>query len=198
MGKGEEIPPYLLNKIERQVMRMNKKNNIILIGMPTSGKSTIGVVLAKKIGFDFIDTDLLIQKEENRLLSEIIEQEGIPGFLEIENRVNKNIQVEQSVIAPGGSVVYCQEAMEHFRKIGTIIYLEVPYYEIEKRLANAKNRGVVLRENQSLKELYEERIPLFKQYANMIINEENLEISETIEAIIERLNITEILRKSKR
>lgn len=179
-------------------MRMNKKNNIILIGMPTSGKSTIGVVLAKKIGFDFIDTDLLIQKEENRLLSEIIEEEGIEAFLSIENRVNKNIQGEQSVIAPGGSVVYCQEAMEHFKKIGTIIYLEVPYYEIEKRLANAKNRGVVLKENQSLKDLYEERVPLFKRYANMIINEENLEISETIEEIIERLNITEILRKSNR
>ncbi|HIW22161.1 MAG TPA: shikimate kinase [Candidatus Dorea intestinavium] len=177
---------------------MNKKNNIILIGMPTSGKSTIGVVLAKKIGFDFIDTDLLIQKEENRLLSEIIEEEGIEAFLSIENRVNKNIQGEQSVIAPGGSVVYCQEAMEHFKKIGTIIYLEVPYYEIEKRLANAKNRGVVLKENQSLKDLYEERVPLFKRYANMIINEENLEISETIEEIIERLNITEILRKSNR
>lgn len=174
---------------------MNQKNNVILIGMPTSGKSTIGVVLAKKIGFDFIDTDLLIQKEESRLLSEIIDEEGIEGFLQIENRVNKNIEAKSSVISPGGSVVYCEEAMEHYKKIGTIIYLEVPFPEIEKRLANAKSRGVVLKENQSLKDLYDERVPLFKKYANIIINEEGLDISDTIRTIIERLNITEILRR---
>ena len=96
-------------------------SNIILIGMPASGKSTVGVVVAKRLGYEFVDTDLLIQKQEKRLLKEIIEQEGNDGFLAIENQVNRDLEVDHAVISPGGSVVYCEEAMEHFKKIGKVV-----------------------------------------------------------------------------
>ena len=98
--------------------------NIIFIGMPASGKSTVGVVVAKRLGYEFIDTDLLIQKQEKKLLKEIIAEVGNEGFLEIENQVNRDVNPEKAVISPGGSVVYCKEAMEHFKEIGTIVYLK--------------------------------------------------------------------------
>ena len=139
--------------------------NIILIGMPAVGKSTVGVVVAKRIGYEFIDTDLLIQKQEKRLLKEIIAEEGNERFLEIENQVNRDLQVESAVISPGGSVVYCEEAMQHFKEIGTVIYLHATYEAIYKRITNAKNRGVVLKEGQTLKDLYE-RVKLFEKYAD--------------------------------
>lgn len=163
------------------------KKNIILIGMPAVGKSTIGVVVAKRLGYDFVDTDLLIQAKEKRLLKEIIEQEGIEGFLAIENRVNKEVDMERTVIAPGGSVVYCEGAMEHFKEIGTIIYLKVAYEVIEKRISNAKNRGVVLKEEQTLKMLYDERVALFEKYADITIIEDGKSIEETIDAVLEIL-----------
>ena len=97
--------------------------NIIFIGMPAVGKSTVGVVVAKRLGYEFIDTDLLIQKQENRLLREIIAEEGLDGFLRIENQVNRDVEAEHAVISPGGSVVYCEEAMKHYKEIGTIVYL---------------------------------------------------------------------------
>ncbi len=163
------------------------KKNVILIGMPAVGKSTVGVVVAKRLGYDFVDTDLLIQAQEERLLSEIIEQEGIERFLEIENQVNRDLEVEHTVISPGGSVVYCQEAMEHFANIGTVIYLKVAYEVIESRINNAKNRGVVLREGQTLKMLYDERTKLFEQYAHVTVIEDDKTIEETIDAVIEAL-----------
>ena len=160
-------------------------NNIILIGMPASGKSTVGVVVAKRLGYEFIDTDLLIQKQEKRLLKEIIEQEGNDGFLAIENQVNRDLEAERAVISPGGSVVYCEEAMEHFKEIGTIVYLTAPFEEINRRISNAKNRGVVLKEGQTLKDLYEERIKLFEKYADVTVEEENAGLEETIDKVLE-------------
>lgn len=161
--------------------------NIIFIGMPASGKSTVGVVVAKRIGYEFIDADLLIQKQENKLLKEIIEQEGIEGFIAIENQVNCELNPHKAIIAPGGSVVYCQEAMEHYKKIGTIVYLEVAYETINNRIQSAKNRGVVLKENQTLKDLYEERRVLFEKYADITVSEEGLTLEETIDKVIEIL-----------
>lgn len=161
--------------------------NIIFIGMPASGKSTVGVVVAKRVGFEFIDADLLIQKQENRLLKEIIEDEGIEGFIAIENRVNRDLNPHNAVIAPGGSVVYCQEAMEHYKEIGTIVYLQVTFETINSRIQSAKNRGVVLKENQTLKDLYEERRVLFEQYADITVSEEGLTLEETIEKVLEIL-----------
>lgn len=158
--------------------------NIIFIGMPASGKSTVGVVIAKRLGYDFIDTDLLIQKQEGKLLKDIIEEAGNEAFLEIENQVNRDLNVERSVISPGGSVVYCREAMEHYKKIGKIVYLKAPYETIYNRISSAKNRGVVLKEGQTLRELYEERTALFEQYADCIIEEEDLSLDETIDAVL--------------
>ncbi len=154
--------------------------NIVLIGMPAVGKSTVGVVVAKRLGYEFVDTDLLIQKQERRLLKEIIEQEGNDRFLAIENQVNRDLNIEKAVIAPGGSVVYCEEAMEHYKKIGRVVYLKVSYETIDRRIKNAKNRGVVLKDGQTLKDLYEERVGLFEKYADYTVCEDGLTIEETI------------------
>ena len=162
-------------------------NNIVLIGMPGVGKSTVGVILAKELGYQFLDADLLIQKRENRLLKEIIEQEGVDGFIEIENQVNASIEADRTVVATGGSVVYGEKAMAHLKKIATVIYLRLSYEELEKRLGNLKNRGVVLREGQTLKDLYEERIKLYEKYADLIVDEENKGIEETLQAIVKVL-----------
>ena len=161
--------------------------NIIFIGMPASGKSTIGVVVAKHLGYDFIDSDLLIQKQEKRLLKDIIADVGNEGFLAIENQVNCDIEAERAVISPGGSIVYCQEAMEHFKEIGTIIYLKVSFETINERISSAKNRGVVLKEGQTLKDLYDERTCLFEKYADCTISEDGLSLEETIDKVLESL-----------
>ena len=145
-------------------------NNITLIGMPGAGKSTIGVVLAKVLGYQFLDSDLLIQKQEKRRLSEIIEEEGYKGFKDVENRVNASIEAENTVIATGGSVVYCEEAMEHLKSIGTVVYLKLSLNALSKRLGNLKGRGVLLREGQTLTNLYEERTPLYEKYADITID----------------------------
>ena len=128
--------------------------NIVLIGMPGVGKSTAGVVLAKVLGYEFIDADLIIQQQEGKLLREIIAEVGTDGFIEVENRVNSQIEVEKSVIATGGSVVYGKEAMQHLREIGTVVYLKVSYDILEKRLHDIKGRGVVLKDGQDLRGLY--------------------------------------------
>lgn len=172
--------------------------NIVLIGMPAVGKSTVGVVVAKRLGYEFIDTDLLIQKQEKRLLKEIIEEEGIEGFLKIENQVNQEVDAERSVISPGGSVVYCKEAMEHYKKIGTIVYLRASFETIAGRIQNAKNRGVVLKEGQTLEMLYAERVELFEKYADITVDEEGKDLGETIESVLDILeNISESIEKVK-
>ncbi len=162
-------------------------NNIIFIGMPAVGKSTIGVVAAKYLGYSFIDTDLLIQEKEKKLLREIIAQEGLDGFLKIEDRINAEVQAERSVIAPGGSVVYCENAMKHYKEIGTVVYLKASFETISKRLGNAKKRGVVLRENQSLEDLYNERTVLFEKYADVTICEDGIGLEDTFELVLNTL-----------
>lgn len=163
----------------------NNRNNIILIGMPASGKSTVGVVLAKRLGYEFIDTDLLIQKQENALLREIIAEKGEDGFLVIEDQVNADVEAEQSVIAPGGSVVYCENAMKHYKEIGTIVYLQTSYQTIKERIGDPKKRGVVLREGQTLMDLFEERRALFEKYADVTVSEDGLTLTETIGKVVE-------------
>lgn len=160
-------------------------DNIILIGMPASGKSTVGVVLAKRLGYEFIDTDLLIQKQEQALLREIIAEKGEDGFLVIEDQVNADLEAERSVIAPGGSVVYCENAMKHYKEIGTVVYLQTSYQTIKERIGDPKKRGVVLRGGQTLKDLYEERRALFEKYADVTICEDGLTLSETIGKVVE-------------
>lgn len=155
-------------------------NNIILIGMPGCGKSTVGVVLAKHLGYCFIDSDLLIQEREKRLLSEIIEQEGLERFNQIEEEVNASIEASRSVIATGGSVVYGPRAMEHLKQIGTVVYLKLPYREIEERLGDLTARGVSFQEDQTLWDLYEERVPLYEQYADIVIDADGLMLREVV------------------
>ena len=162
--------------------------NIVVIGMPGVGKSTAGVVLAKVLGYEFIDADLIIQQQEGKLLREIIAEVGTDGFIEVENRVNSQIEVEKSVIATGGSVVYGKEAMQHLREIGTVVYLKVSYDILEKRLHDIKGRGVVLKDGQDLRGLYEERVPLYEKYADITVCEDNLNVEQTIEKITEQLN----------
>ena len=166
---------------------MNKKNNIVLIGMPGVGKSTVGVILAKVMGFEFLDADLLIQKQEGKLLREIIEEVGTDGFIEVENRVNAGIDCVHSIIATGGSVVYGKEAMEHLKEIGTVVYLEVPFSVLEKRLSDIKGRGVVLKDGQTLYDLYMERTPLYETYADIRVSEDGLNVEETVELLVKEL-----------
>lgn len=161
--------------------------NLVLIGMPGVGKSTVGVILAKVLGYEFVDSDLVIQKKEGRLLKDIIEEQGPEGFIEVENRINSELDVTSSIIATGGSIVYGKEAMEHLRQIGTIIYLRQSLGEIEARLTNIKNRGVVFKDGQTMKDLYNERCTLYERYADITIDEEGLDIEQTIEAVVKAL-----------
>ena len=166
-------------------------DNIILIGMPAVGKSTVGVVVAKRLGYRFIDTDILIQEEEGKLLKDIIAEKGIDGFLEIEDRINANVIAKHSVISPGGSVVYCENAMKHYKEIGKIVYLKASFETIRRRLKNARRRGVVLKDGQSLKDLYDERVALFEQYADVIVCEDGLKLEETIENVLKAVSVNE-------
>lgn len=143
------------------------KSNIVLIGMPGSGKSTIGVLLAKIIGYDFIDSDLLIQSREGKKLYEIINENGLEYFDKVENEVNASIECERTVIATGGSVVYGKEAMEHLKSIGTVVYLNVPLFELQKRVVNMATRGISMKEGQSFKDLFIERTALYKKYCDI-------------------------------
>jgi len=165
---------------------MNLKKNIVLIGMPASGKSTIGVILAKVIGYNFLDTDILIQEKENRKLCEIIEKEGIDGFLDIENKTLASVDVKESVIATGGSAVYGTEAMDNLKKISTVIYLKVPYDILLDRLNDIKQRGVVIRKGQTFKDLYDERCKLYERYADIVIDEKNNNVEEILSMITDK------------
>ena len=157
--------------------------NIVLIGMPGAGKSTVGVILAKVLGYRFIDSDLLIQEQEKCLLKDIIERDGLNGLLRVEEQVNSEINSEESVIATGGSVIYGPKAMEHLRRIGTVVYIQLSYETINDRLDNIRQRGVVFQEGQTLKDLYEERCPLYEKYAHIIVNAEKLGMEEVMEKI---------------
>lgn len=146
------------------------KDNVILIGMPGAGKSTVGVVLAKKLGFRFVDSDLVIQEQYGKLLHELIEEHGIEGFWKIEEEINSSLDMHKSVIATGGSAVYGAKAMEHLREIGTVVYLKLPYHEIVERLGDLTARGVTLYPGQTLMDLYKERAPLYEKYAHIVVD----------------------------
>lgn len=164
-----------------------RAKNVVLIGMPGAGKSTVGVVLAKNLGMAFIDSDLLIQEQEGMKLHEIIAERGMDGFVELEGRINASLCPKCAVIATGGSAVYSAQAMAHLNSIAAICYLRQTYESIEDRLGNLEERGVVLREGQTLRALYDERVPLYEKYANLTVECENKNIREIVTELSKRL-----------
>lgn len=161
--------------------------NIVLIGMPGAGKSTIGVLLAKSALMDFTDTDLLIQKKYSSALCNIINEKGIDEFLEIENDVICNSEFTNCVVATGGSAVYGKEAMEKLKKSGVVVYLMVDASELEKRINNIHTRGIAMKSGTTISELYDERAPLYEKYADITVECASLTPEECVEKIIENI-----------
>ena len=163
------------------------KTNLTLIGMPGAGKSTVGVVLAKVLGYDFIDSDLLIQKEEKKLLWQIIAEKGTDGFARVEERVNSSIQADRSIIATGGSVIYSDRAMRHLRQISTVVYLKVSCNTLKARLGDLEKRGVTFRPGQTLEDLYRERVPLYEKYAHITVMLDDFDVQHAVRQIRQAL-----------
>ena len=159
------------------------KDNLVLIGMPGVGKSTAGVVAAKLAGYQFLDSDLVIMQRDGRLLREIIEQDGVEGFLSIENRVNASISTHNTIIATGCSVVFGDGAMYHLSSIGTIVYLRASYETVASRITNLKGRGVAMKPAQTLREIYEERKDLYEKFADLIIDVDEQSIEATAQEL---------------
>ena len=161
--------------------------NIVLIGMPGCGKSTIGVLLAKALMLDFVDTDLLIQKKHSKTLSEIIDSEGLEAFKEKESEVLSEISFENSLIATGGSAVYSKSGMENLKKDATVVYLKLSPSEIKGRIKNIKTRGIVMEKGVTIDSLYHERAPLYEKYADYVLDCEGLTLEECVSALSEIL-----------
>ncbi len=161
--------------------------NIILIGMPGCGKSTVGVVLAKALAMDFVDSDLVIQKETGKRLSQLIDEMGDEGFRAVENRINAALDVHNSVVATGGSVVYGEEAMRHLKAIGTVIYLKLSCEAIADRLGDLHARGVTIQPGWTLRDLYDERVPLYEKWADTTVDCEQMKLREVVGWIQEKI-----------
>ena len=159
--------------------------NVILVGMPACGKSTIGVVLAKTMNKGFVDTDILIQQAESRTLQEIIDQEGNDYFHHVEERVLLDFDGEDYVVATGGSVIYFDRAMDKFKEKGVVVYIKVTLDTILERLNNIRSRGVTLEKGQTIADLYEQRIPLYQKHADVVIEADGLSVEEVVEKMIE-------------
>lgn len=158
-------------------------DNIILIGMPGSGKSSVGVVLAKALGKDFLDVDLLIQSREGTLLQQILNERGVETFLDVESEVIRSVSCRNTVIAPGGSCVCRDDAMEHLRSLGTVVYLELSYPEVVKRIHNLDSRGIALQPGQTLADVYNYRVPRYERYADITVKANGQTLVETIESV---------------
>lgn len=163
------------------------KNNIILIGMPGCGKTTLGTELSEKLGYGYIDSDSVIVAREGKRLNEIIAAVGREGFLDIEAKINSELCADRCVIATGGSVVYRERAMQHLKTLGKIVYLQLPYEVISRRLGDLKKRGVALKEGFTLKDLYEERVPLYEKYADIVVPLHGQSVRRSVELIAEKV-----------
>jgi len=161
--------------------------NIVLIGLPSAGKSTIGVILAKTLGMNFIDTDITIQENTGRLLQTIINEDGPERFLEIEEKSILGLKVINAVIATGGSVVYSDKAMNHLGSGSIVVYLKISFEEMRKRLRNIKTRGVVMIPGQSLHDMVTQRVPLYERYADVTIDCTDDQFEIVVEKIVEKI-----------
>jgi len=162
--------------------------NVVMVGMPGSGKSTIGVILAKSLGFDFVDTDLVICKREGKKLQEIIDTEGLERFLEIEQQVGEEISPVNSVVATGGSMILSDEAMKNLKKDGIVVYVEVPLEILKKRITNMKTRGIAFKKGETLEDIFRVRTPLYEKYADITITaDENTVPEDCVNQIVERI-----------
>lgn len=166
---------------------MKKNQNIILIGMAGAGKSTLGVLLAKALGMDFIDTDIIIQQQHNRLLQEIIDEDGIDAFLDIEETVISGLKFENSIIATGGSAVYSEKAMASLKEKASVVYLSLSYDEIKRRVTNIETRGIVLKQGNSLRDAFNERLPLYEKYADITVDCEKKDIEACVTQIVKAI-----------
>ena len=159
--------------------------NLILIGMPASGKSTVGVLAAKVLGLDFADTDLLLQKQEGRRLHEILSRAGAAGFLDLEDRLLGSLMLTESVVSTGGSAVYHRHGMENLKRLGPVVWIDVSYSEIERRLGDIATRGVVLAPGQTLCDLYNERRPLYEKWADHRLEAGREELETTVGKLVQ-------------
>lgn len=163
--------------------------NITLTGMSGAGKSTVGVLLAKVLGFNFLDTDIIIQQREGRLLQQIIDSDGNERFIKTEESAVMTVDVDNTVIATGGSVIYSDRSMQHLASLGKIVYLHVPYEELEGRLCNVSTRGIVFRNGSCLRDVYDERLPLYEKYYDVKIECGKMSVNEIISEIKKQLNM---------
>lgn len=168
---------------------MANADNIILIGMPGAGKSTLGIVLAKIMNYSFVDADLVIQQQCDKTLQKLIDACGPDGFIEVENEILRDMEADHTVIATGGSAVYSDEAMRHLASIGRVVYLKISYDQLIHRLSDLQERGVVLKGGigMSLRELYDERKPLYEQYAEVTVDVDDLSITAAARKVADAL-----------
>jgi len=172
-------------------------SNIVLIGMSGAGKSTLGVLLAKALNKDFIDTDIVLQRKYQMKLDRIIETQGIEAFKVYEEQVICQTDITNTIIATGGSAVYSSKAMEHLSKNAIFVFIHVNYESLVKRIGNIKSRGIVIEPNQTFQELYEQRLPLYKRYAHIVIEVTDGSIEETLDSLIKVIRKEEITRENR-
>ena len=162
--------------------------NIILTGMPGCGKSTVGVVLAKNLGYNFVDTDLLIAREADKPLQRIIDEEGLERFESLETYVGENLKCNKTVVATGGSMVLCEKAMENLKSLGKVVYIKVSIDELERRLGNFSTRGIVMKKGQTIRDVYNMRKEYYEKYADVVLEEKsNSKMGDNIDELIKLL-----------
>ncbi|MBO3280610.1 MULTISPECIES: shikimate kinase [Intestinimonas] len=162
-------------------------DNIILIGMPGAGKSTVGVLLAKTLGYAFLDTDLVIQQREGALLQPLVDSLGVEAFLDVEADAICSVECRGTVIAPGGSAVCRERAMSHLRALGRIVYLHLPLEELERRLSNISTRGIAMAPGETLADLFARRAPLYRNYADLTVDVGRQSLEETVALVLRAL-----------
>ena len=161
--------------------------NIILIGMPGAGKSTVGVILAKTLGMRFVDTDIVMQERTGRLLQEIIDTDGTDVFKQIEEETILSHHFHHAIVATGGSVIFSRRAMDHLKTNGIIVYMKISFEEMERRLKNITTRGIVLEKGQSIHDMYNERIPLYERYADLTIDCDDMAFEIVVNKVMDGL-----------